>query len=65
MEMHSDTARDWPVLAVPLPQTAEELRGKARHFAATEILPYADEIERTGDFPPDLWTKLAHIFTRF
>ena len=59
--MHSD----WPVLAVPLPQTSEELREKARHFAATEILPHADEIERTGDFPPDLWTKLAHIFTRF
>ena len=59
MEMHSDTARDWPVLAVPLPQTAEELREKARHFAATEILPHADEIERTGDFPPDLWTKLG------
>ena len=61
MEMHSD----WPVLAVPLPQTSEELREKARHFAATEILPHADEIERTADFPPDLWTKLAHIFTRF
>ena len=41
--MHSDTARDWPVLAVPLPQTAEELREKARHFAATDILPHAEE----------------------
>jgi isovaleryl-CoA dehydrogenase len=59
MNMHLDTARDWPVLAVPLPRTAEELRGKARRFAATEILPHADDIERTGEFPPDLWTKLG------
>jgi isovaleryl-CoA dehydrogenase len=38
---------------------AEELRGKARRFASTEILPHTDEIERTGNFPPDLWTKLG------
>jgi isovaleryl-CoA dehydrogenase len=59
MDTRSDTVRDWPVLAVPLPQVAEELRGMARRFAAEEILPHSEEIERTGEFPPDLWTKLG------
>jgi isovaleryl-CoA dehydrogenase len=57
--MNSSSVRDWPALAVPLPPGAEELRWKARRFADSEILPHADGVERTGAFPPDLWTKLG------
>jgi isovaleryl-CoA dehydrogenase len=53
-------AGDWPALSVPLPPAVEELRWKARRFAAAEILSHADSIERTGEFPPDLWTKLGN-----
>ena len=55
MEMHSDTARDWPVLAVPVPQTAEELRGKARHFDRHgDSSRMQTKSKRTGQIlPPD------------
>ncbi|MCM8735361.1 acyl-CoA dehydrogenase family protein [Azospirillum sp. A1-3] len=59
MKTSSKAASEWPVLAVPLPSAAEELRMKARQFARAHILPHADEIERTGEFPTDLWPKLG------
>ena len=37
------------------------LRDSVRDFAAKEIAPRAAEIDRTNQFPPDLWPKLGSL----
>ncbi len=37
------------------------LRDTVAKFAASEIAPRADEIDRTNTFPPDLWRKLGDM----
>jgi isovaleryl-CoA dehydrogenase len=37
------------------------LRDTARNFAAKEIAPRAAEIDRSNEFPPDLWRKLGGL----
>ena len=37
------------------------LRDTVRNFAAKEIAPRAAEIDRTNEFPPDLWRKLGGL----
>jgi isovaleryl-CoA dehydrogenase len=39
----------------------EMLRDSVRGFAAAEIAPRADEIDRTNMFPRDLWPKLGEL----
>jgi len=50
---------DWPALAVELPASAQEIRGRARALASAEILPHVQAIEQTGRIPADLWRKLG------
>ncbi len=52
---------DYPSLRFELGESAEMLRATTRAFAATEIAPRADAIDRTNDFPADLWRKLGDI----
>jgi isovaleryl-CoA dehydrogenase len=40
-------------------ETLDMLRDSVRDFAQKEIAPRADEIDRSNQFPPDLWQKLA------
>lgn len=41
--------------------TIELLRESVRSFAENEISPRADEIDRSNDFPRDLWCKLGQM----
>jgi isovaleryl-CoA dehydrogenase len=44
-----------------LGEAADMLRSTVAGFAADEIAPRAAEIDRTNDFPADLWTKLGAL----
>ncbi len=44
-----------PGLNFDLGETADMLRGSVETFAADEIAPRAAEIDRSNDFPADLW----------
>ncbi|HYH40591.1 MAG TPA: isovaleryl-CoA dehydrogenase [Burkholderiales bacterium] len=44
-----------------LGETVDILREAVRTFAAAEIAPRAAEIDRTNDFPRDLWPKLGAL----
>ena len=40
-----------------LGETLDMLREQVNSFAATEIAPRAEEIDRNNEFPNDLWKK--------
>src|SRR5688572_23264914 len=42
-------------------ETIDMLRESVRDFAAKEITPRAAEIDRSNQFPPDLWRKLGAL----
>jgi isovaleryl-CoA dehydrogenase len=42
-------------------ETVEMLRDTVRNFAAKEIAPRAAEIDRSNEFPPELWPKLGAL----
>jgi isovaleryl-CoA dehydrogenase len=48
-------------LGFELGETVEILRESVREFAAGEIAPRAVEIDRTNEFPRDLWPKLGKL----
>ena len=42
-------------------ETVAMLRDSVRDFAAKEIAPRAADIDRTNEFPPELWRKLGSL----
>ena len=56
--MSSNTMR---TLNFDLGDTADMLRGSVQTFAADEIAPRAAEIDRSNDFPADLWRKMGDL----
>ena len=42
-------------------ETVDMLRESVRDFASKEIAPRANEIDRSNEFPPDLWRKLGAL----
>jgi isovaleryl-CoA dehydrogenase len=44
-----------------LGETIEMLRESVRHFADAEIAPRAADIDRSNQFPPDLWRKMGDL----
>ncbi|HYC47644.1 MAG TPA: isovaleryl-CoA dehydrogenase [Burkholderiales bacterium] len=52
---------DVPTLDFDLGETADILRETVRNFAAAEIAPRAAEIDRTNEFPRDLWPQLGRL----
>lgn len=52
---------DYPTLNFNLGETADMLRDAVRSFSSDEIAPRADEIDRTDEFPMDLWQKMGEL----
>jgi isovaleryl-CoA dehydrogenase len=50
-----------PALTFELGEDAEAIRDSVRRFAAVEIAPRADEIDRSNQFPADLWRKFGDL----
>ena len=51
----------YPVLDFGLGGTADMLRETVQSFAADKITPRADEIDRSNNFPRDLWPQLGAL----
>src|SRR5271165_2383793 len=51
----------YPTLDFDLGETAEMLRAQVAAFAADEIAPLAAEIDRSNQFPNELWRKLGAL----
>jgi isovaleryl-CoA dehydrogenase len=54
-------ANDIPSLDFDLGETADMLRDSVCSFADQEIAPRAGNIDRSNDFPVDLWSKLGAL----
>jgi isovaleryl-CoA dehydrogenase len=52
---------DYPGLDFALGETIDLLRDSVRAFAADEIAPRAADIDRSNQFPQDLWRKLGNL----
>ncbi len=50
-----------PALNFDLGESADMLRASVEAFAAAEIAPRAAEIDRSNDFPADLWRKMGDL----
>ncbi|WP_119679183.1 isovaleryl-CoA dehydrogenase [Indioceanicola profundi] len=50
-----------PMFDFGLGETADMLRDAVRTFAADEIAPRAEQIDRTDQFPMDLWPKMGSL----
>ncbi len=50
-----------PALNFDLGEGADMLRASVEAFAADEIAPRAAEIDRSNDFPADLWRKMGDL----
>ena len=51
----------WPGLNFGLGDTADMIRDTVESFSATEIAPRAAEIDRSNEFPRDLWPRLGEL----
>ena len=52
---------DFPGLDFHLGETIDMLRETVQQFAAAEIAPRAAEIDRSNQFPADLWRKMGDL----
>ncbi|MDQ2103803.1 isovaleryl-CoA dehydrogenase [Azospirillum isscasi] len=54
-------SNQYPTLNFDLGESADMLRDSVRSFAADEIAPRAAEIDRTNEFPNELWRKFGDL----
>ena len=55
------TVQDFPAIDFHHGETIDMLRATVRQFAADEIAPRAAEIDRSNQFPSDLWRKMGDL----
>ncbi|MGB1006749.1 MAG: acyl-CoA dehydrogenase family protein, partial [Thalassobaculaceae bacterium] len=51
----------YPTLNFNLGETAEMLRAQVAAFAGDEIAPIADAVDRSDEFPRQLWPKMGDL----
>ena len=51
----------WHGLNFGLGETADMIRDTVESFSTTEIAPRADKIDRSNEFPRDLWPRLGKL----
>ena len=51
----------WATLNHDLGETVGIVRDTVREFTNAEIAPRADEIDRSNEFPRDLWPRLGNL----
>jgi isovaleryl-CoA dehydrogenase len=54
-------SNSYPTLDFGLGETADILRQSVRSFVDSELAPRADAIDKTNEFPRDLWTKFGDL----
>jgi len=54
-------ANDFPQLNFGLDETSDMLRDTVRSFTSDKIAPRAEEIDKTNQFPRDLWPLLGEL----
>lgn len=54
-------SNSYPTLDFGLGETADMLRQSVRSFVDAELAPRADAIDKTNEFPRDLWTRLGDL----
>ena len=52
---------DFPALNFNLGDTTDMLRESVRGFANAEIAPLAPDIDRSNEFPPELWRRMGEL----
>jgi isovaleryl-CoA dehydrogenase len=52
---------NFPSLNFALGEDVDMLRATIQQFAANEIAPRSADIDRTNEFPPDLWRKMGDL----
>ena len=52
---------NFPSLSFHHGETIDMLRASVAQFAADEIAPRAADIDRSNQFPPDLWRKMGDL----
>lgn len=57
----NDLTQSFPSLGFNLGETADMLRESVLEFAQKEIAPAAADIDRSNEFPADLWRKMGDI----
>jgi isovaleryl-CoA dehydrogenase len=59
--MRAEAANMGTSLNFDVGETLDMLRESVRDFASREIAPRADEADRRGEFPRDLWPKMGEL----
>ncbi|MCG5242510.1 isovaleryl-CoA dehydrogenase [Azospirillum doebereinerae] len=54
-------SNQYPSLNFDLGESADMLRDSVRNFAAAEIAPLAEEVDRSNEFPNHLWRKMGDL----
>jgi isovaleryl-CoA dehydrogenase len=57
----NDVMRTFSQLGFDLGETVDMLRESVRDFASKEIAPRAADIDRSNEFPADLWRKMGDL----